>query len=761
LPKQARAVLSHAVKNLLLRLSGKHPISFLHEDWLSTGIFAVSDGLPVINEDCEDILYYEHWRNALRHIAEEPARDLRDVLAKIENAEDPLYDNLGQAVAICEYLGIDGARYKNSVGNARENAEKHEIREFEERLGLDFAYGRIWDQTRETVVEDLERMKSEFFERNDFAGLRRFISALRERLNDEIAEKRKYWESAIQERRNDGSPDKFELLERAAKQLGRGENADFIDIEESLNFFDGKVDPSQSEFNFSEEDVLGEFIKKYNSLESLCGKSKTVPFRSIAEKFIKERIEPNRKESALKLLQNLPSAPEKNGSDEIKTMLTELGFAVSTVKRDNQSQSPAVFTVRVTPDRKNAEKYKHPIAEMGTNMGDTLRVIELFGGMEPRNIIDAVRKSDLSKMSVVLLNGYLTLAQRRQLAKLFLKDGNTQTPFVLVDWVLLLYLAQKRMEDRLCAMLACAMPYTGCQQLFSANGATQVADDMHVGRAEEIKQIIDKNGPVFVYGGRQLGKTAALLRAKNVFHSPKNNNYGVYANVKDCNNEASFVSALTDKITEADTGFTLVKTTIKALCDEIKIWLSASNGKRLLLLIDDSDKILSVFAENGYSALNEFELLGKETKMRFKFVFAGLHNVSSAAKDSNTIFGRFGKPICIRPLSLPDAYKLLARPLRYLGFNIDQGTLRSLLLNTNLYPGPVHFVGTELVKMLIHSYSKHYNESDSPPYQLSDRQIGSVMRSAGLSAMIEERIRLTLEADVKYFMLARCIAMLY
>jgi hypothetical protein len=765
LTKQARAVLFRAVENLSLRLSGKQQISFLPEDWLSTGFFAVIDGLPVINDDYEDILYYEHWRNALRHIAEKPARDLHDVLTKIETPEDPLYDNLGQAIAVCEYLGIiDKTRYQNSVKNAREDAEKRQIREFEEKIGIDVAYGRIGDQSKETVVEELERIKPEFFERNDFAGLRRFLTVLRDRLNDEIVEKRKYWESAILERRNNGSSDRFELLELAAKQLERGENAKFTLVEESLNHFDGKTDPGLNDLGFGEEDIFSEFItdKKYNVLENLFNKNKSIPFRNIAEKFVKDRIKASGgdNDSARKLLLNLPNGPEKTSGDEMYTLLTELGFAVSIAKRDNPNQSPAVFTAKITPDRKNAESYKHPIAEMGTNMGDTLRVIELFGGMEPRAIIDAVRKVGLSRMSVVFLNGYITLAQRRQLARLFLKDGNPQVPFVLVDWILLFHLAQKDKDSRLRAMLACAMPYTGCQQLFSENSDEPIADEMYVGRTEEIRQIMDKNGPAFVYGGLQLGKTAMLRRARNMYHVPKNNDYGVYACVKDCHDENSFVNALSDEMRKAGIDFASVKTTIKDMCDEIKEWLSKLSNRRLLLLIDESDNILSAFAENGYATLNDFKQLGKETNKRFKVVFAGLHNVVPVAKDANKILEYFGKPICVRPLSPSDAYKLLARPLRYLGFNTNADTLLPLLVNTNFYPGVVHFVGTELSKMLIRNYSDHYNESDNPPYGLDDRQIGSIIYSAGLLDMIEERIRLTLDVDIRYFMLARCIAAL-
>jgi len=764
LPKHARAVLSRAVKNFLLRLSGKRYMSFLCTDWLSTGIFAVSDGIPVVNEDCEDIIYYERWRNALRHIAEEPARDLRDVLDKIETDGDPLYDNLGQAVTICEHLGIDGARYQKGVRNALESAENHGIREFEEKLDLDLAYGRICDHSKRTTVEALKRMKREFLVRSDFGELRRFLEALREGLNDEIAERRKYWESAVQERRSGGSPDKFELLDRAAEQLENGENAKFILVEETLNLFDGKADPSQCELDLNEEDFFdffSEFIadKKYNTLEDLCKKNESYPLRSMAEKFVKDRVREN-KESALRLLQSLPNSPEKNGADEIAVMLTEMGFAVSGVKRDNPGQDPAVFTVSVTPDRKNAESYKHPIAEMGTDMGDTLRVVELFGKMEPRSIIDAVPKSDSRRISLVLLNGYLTVAQRRQLAKLFLKDANAQEPFVLVDWILLLYIAQKRKEDRLRAMLACAMPYTGCRQLFSADGKTPIADEKYIGRTEEIRQIIDKNGPVFVYGGRQLGKTAMLLRARNVFHAPKNNDYSVYVDVKDCHDEKTLVAAIADEMRKIDADFVSAATAIKALCDEIREWLSESNNKRLLLLIDHSDDVLAALAEDNYAALNDIERLSKENKL-FKFVFAGLHNILSAAKDINTVFGHHGEPICVRPLSQSDAYKMLAGPLRYLGFKTDPDTLLPLLVNTNFYPALIHVVGAELVETLIRGDLTYDKEFDNLPYRLKDKHIGSVIRRAGMLKTIEDRIRQTLEVDIRYFMLAGCVAALY
>jgi len=177
-----------------------------------------------------------------------------------------------------------------------------------------------------------------------------------------------------------------------------------------------------------------------------------------------------------------------------------------------------------------------------------------------------------------------------------------------------------------------------------------------------------------------------------------------------------------------------------------------------LLLIDESDDIFRALAENLDAALKKFEGLMNTTE-RFKFVFAGLHKVCSI-KHNNTI-GHFGSSICIRPLSQSDAYKLLTRPLRFLGFKTDHDSIVRLLGNTVYYPGVVHHVGREIVKILINDYSNHYKDSENPPYQLEDKQIGTIMSSKGLSGLIESRIKMTLEVDASYYMLALCIALLY
>jgi hypothetical protein len=64
------------------------------------------------------------------------------------------------------------------------------------------------------------------------------------------------------------------------------------------------------------------------------------------------------------------------------------------------------------------------------------------------------------------------------------------------------------------------------------------------------------------------------------------------------------------------------------------------------------------------------------------------------------VFGQLGTPLCIKPLSPPDSLQLLTRPLAYLGFMIEGGKLEHLLVNTNFYPGIIHYVGFSLVNNL-------------------------------------------------------------
>jgi hypothetical protein len=84
------------------------------------------------------------------------------------------------------------------------------------------------------------------------------------------------------------------------------------------------------------------------------------------------------------------------------------------------------------------------------------------------------------------------------------------------------------------------------------------------------------------------------------------------------------------------------------------------------------------------------------------------------------------------------------------------------LTNTNYYPGILQFFGYMLVETLSEQYGKYYRAVDgNPPFTLQDEQLGAVMNSADLNRSIRDKFRWSLELDPRYFMIARCITMLY
>jgi hypothetical protein len=767
-----RAIFLRALHNMLAALEGAKIEYFKPKDWLSRGVFSVDRaGAPRIERGFSEVRYYELWRNALRHIAREP-RDLREVLRRIEDERniEGEFDNLGQAIAICEYLtrngeSVDMEIYRKSIDGAEQFAEK-QIMKFKEQLELDLFYGRVSEQSRQNALDTIEYFKSAFWETRDFACLRAFLRALRRVLDDEIDENRARWALNVGERwQIPHSPEK-EIFLKCAERFLTAEDTDFGLIEEALNNFDSKASLTAPESVQDEENLFAEFIadENFGALHKVCSdkQNKMGTFSSFACAYVRKQLEKAGRStqcvtSAQKLVSSLPNRPAESGEIVVKALLEGLGFTVIDVKRSNPGKPFSRFTVSMTPDIINRENYDHPIAEMGTKLPRQFDVVEFFGNMEPEMIVDNVRNLELRHMSVVLLNGTLDRLQRRRLAERFLKGESRQAPFVLIDWVLLLHLAMKRETDRVRTMLACGLPYTGAKQLFAQTGA--LADEMFVGRTQELSQILDMDGPVIVYGGRRLGKTALLERARNLFHLPQSGDYGVFINATSCRDERSFVEAAAKGFSEAGLAVTAVDT-VSQFCGELRQKFNNGECKRVLLLFDETDALLASFSKYERKPLEALADLRCRTSNNFKFIFAGLHDVFLATRYPNSIFGQFGKPLCVRPMSRADARKLLSRPLKYLGFRADDRLLERLLVSANFYPGIVHLVGSKIVELLTQQYAEHYKVEKNPPYELTDRQIGAIMNSSDLSNQINERIRLMLEVDLSYFALACCIAWL-
>ena len=749
----------------------------IYSELLLTGIISLNDeGAPVIDKTMCEVRYYEPWRNVLRHVLSEK-RLLEDVKAEIlgdnidaVDDEEGLKDNLHQLSMIGKLLESEDEEYVITEAQRKEATESAEERttHFKETLELAYTYNQINEIEKETLSGIMIRYKKDFYTSMEFASWRRFLEALEKQVK-EFAIGRKVGLKSKLNQRLSISPDSMLLIE--ANRLLE-DDMNLAVTEEYLNRYDaGETDlDNDMDVFLHENDYFEDFLAKdnFDKLLQECRRNNGRALKTFGWNYLEKNL-PRDWTSRLRddskaMVTNWPTRKDATGIDQIKTLFTCLGLDVIQAFKVN-GRKEEMFQIVVEPTPKSMADYRHPIAAFGTQLKSPINVIVLYGNYTEKQLVDTISSLNLGGISIVLIDRPIDAAGRRLIGEIFHTQTSGQNPFLLVDQVLFLYLAMHQITERLPALLKCTLPYTTYQPFVRDGGST--TDEMFCGRNQELATIIDLNGACVVYGGRQLGKTALLERVESRCSKPENRVYAVYSSIIRIKDEEEVVSTLISDIerkTESKINLHNCKT-LKDMCNQLRVMFS--NGKiiSLHLLIDEVDDFLGAISSQAYRQLQPLVDLKRETRNNFKFVIAGLHNVCRAknATKENGIFGQLGTPLCIKPLSPTDALKLLSRPLNYLGFQIDRYPhLETILTNTNYYPGILQFFGYMLVQTLTGQYSKYYHAVDgNPPFTLQDEQLGSVMNSSDLNKSIKDKFRWSLELDSRYFMIARCITMLY
>lgn len=759
-------VIRSMLEHLLRRLSDEPEDPCLFADLLRTGHLSLDEeALPVVDRTLDQVRYYEPWRNMLAHIAA-PVRGLREVREEIYDPDSPLFDNLAQARHIDRFLGEEPGPFQ--VKEAQETAQG-DYDHFREELELSYTYNRLTEKENETLESLMRDYKDGFFALQDFGSWRSFLKALgrqmdefseqnSRRLGDDLASRR----SALPE--GAACP----LLDKAGELL---EERNLALTEEYLNRFDaGERDlPEAFRAAGGTSNYFLSFLSPqvfdpiYKQCQNYGGKS----LRSFGNDYLTAHRPAgwgNRQlDSAKRFLATWPAGKGAFSPKTVGDFFRELGIEVEKEAAVQSKGQADCFELTVRHDRFNKADYRHPIAAFGTKLAPSLRVSCFFGTFTAQQLVDSVCAMELSGMSVVLVDSAIDRAARCKIAEIVHTEKNTgQKPFLIIDRVLMLYLATLQETERLPAMLQCTLPYTIYQPFTRGSGAT--SDEMFCGRVRELSSITDDNGACIVYGGRQLGKTALLQRAASLGNVPEERRYALFITISDCRDEASFAVRVSTDIRAL--GLPLPEAgTIEQLGAGLRALFRDKRVVKLHLLLDEADDFLESIAAQEYRPLQPLVDLRRETGNNFKFVLAGLHNVfrAKAASTPNSILGQLGDPLCIEPLSAMDAFRLLSRPLEYLGFRIESDTnMSTILTNTNNYPGIIQFFGFKLVESLSTQYAQYYNAANrNPPFPLSDKQLRSIITSNELNDGIRRRLRLTLDLDPRYLMLARCIAMLY
>jgi hypothetical protein len=297
--------------------------------------------------------------------------------------------------------------------------------------------------------------------------------------------------------------------------------------------------------------------------------------------------------------------------------------------------------------------------------------------------------------------------------------------------------------------------------MFTPYAGGVVPPELFKGRHVELAAVLDAQGSSFVYGGRQVGKSALLRRAAHVvndagdpdrvavFLDTRGAGIGMYRPNDD------LWQLLLRELRE----FRVVEKTSAnaggvAFSQHVTGWLRASPKRRLWILLDECDELLEGDATAEFPVVERLRALTADTDRRFKVVFAGLHQVQRFERQHlQPMANLTARPINIGPLAPAAAIELLCAPVHAMGYDIEDRALWRLLSYTNYQAGLIQLLGDALLRDL--TGASHPGEL---PGTVSWDRADRLTRAKELTDQIRERFLLTLDLDLRFACIAYWVA---
>jgi len=450
---------------------------------------------------------------------------------------------------------------------------------------------------------------------------------------------------------------------------------------------------------------------------------------------------------------NVKATGIRNSRDmpqHLKHVFEGLGFLAVRIGEDSARATSArsrAFTLTTAPI---ADQTVCPVPAFGSKAAGCYTVTLHDVSESEQEILTAVPSGDASAHIAIYL-GRLSTERRRAFA-LAAHEGRRSV--LLIEEGLLFFLSLQSL--RLPALFTCGLPF-GCCDPYSLI-AGDVPIEMFYGRSREIEEVWSPDGPCLIYGGRQLGKSALLQHVRKKFHAPERDHVVRVHDFRQIGRSEPLEQIWPKLAADLSEQRVLEKGdgSAKTVIAGIEAWLDCDARRRLLLLLDETDKFLVGDAGNDFVNVMLFKGLMERTRRRFKVVFAGLHDVQRVASTVNSPLAHFGQALCIGPLygrDLAAAQQLVTRPLAAVGFRFpdDSGLPHRILSDVNFYPSLVQVVGKQLVRQL---QQGGYRRADGPRYVVTARQVEEAFEGREMRDLLVERFRMTLQLDKRYRLIA-------
>jgi Cdc6-like AAA superfamily ATPase len=390
------------------------------------------------------------------------------------------------------------------------------------------------------------------------------------------------------------------------------------------------------------------------------------------------------------------------------------------------------------------------------------RVLWQWDEPSAEDLVGAVGETSHEGPTFVFYFGKLSEERRRSLARLSRKDKRT---FLVIDDILLLYLCGES-AARMPVMFQCALPFTHLEPYVTT--ASLVPPEVFYGREEDRSSIMDVHGSCFIYGGRQLGKTALLRDVERRFNDPDTGRVALYVDLK--GEGIGFNRPVEDiwpLLAEKFKAIGVLPTSVSShvnpekILGEIRKWLDADMRRRILLLLDETDRFLE--GDRDFVLIARLKKEMEDTGRRFKVVFAGLHNVQRTTRLGNNPLAHLGEPRCIGPLfenlEWREARDLVKEPLAAIGYEFESEDLVVRILSqTNYYPSLLQLYCTQLLRHVNRPNVEIFDSRSGPPYVITSKHVEDAYQSQELWQRIRERFNWTLDLDPRYRLIALLIA---
>ncbi|MCT9934551.1 hypothetical protein N5079_30530 [Planotetraspora sp. A-T 1434] len=386
--------------------------------------------------------------------------------------------------------------------------------------------------------------------------------------------------------------------------------------------------------------------------------------------------------------------------------------------------------------------------------GDRLRLLLVWKPPGPQQVIEWLKDQPQDQTVLVFYFGVLSAEQRRHLA---MASRRRPSPVAAVlDHVAVSYLACLP-DANWTSTVSLLAPFTATNP-YAPTG--DVPEEMFYGRSDQLQEVTGRTGSSFVYGGRQLGKSALLRKAERNVRKTDENRKVISEVIQNIGRVAPVTALwpmLAGRLSEAEVlpRSAASLTDPQEICREVKEWIAGDPARQLLILLDEADEFLNKDARDAsFSNVIALRNLMDETNRRVKVVFAGLHQTARFQSLPNQPLAHLGTPIAVGPLDPQDAYNLLTKPLAALGFRFPARLAARVIAEANNAPALIQLFADALLTRLRRISAAH----TGLPYEITREDVEAVWRDNKLARGFRDRFEWTLNLDKRYKVIAYTVA---